>query len=71
MPANTGLPAGAPNWWPTRQAACQRGVDVEIDDIALYDNLLPGMQHGDIIQVFTNLRSASINNHLPAFEACS
>jgi hypothetical protein len=24
----------------------------------------------DIVQVFTNLQNASLNNHLPAFEAC-
>ena len=70
VPVDTDLPAGAPSWWPTVRDACAHGVWIEKDDIKLYDNLLPDITHGDIIQVFNNLRSASKNNHLPAFQAC-
>jgi hypothetical protein len=51
--------------------ACQAGVDAEIADAALYDELLPAVNHADLTQVFTNLRNASLNNHLPAFETCN
>ncbi len=54
-----------------RQAACQAGVQIETADAALYDVLLPIVTaHADLVQVFTNLQAASLNDHLPAFEAC-
>ena len=69
VPPNTGVVSTT---WPTRKAACATGVLVELDDIALYDRWLQSgfVKHSDIINVFTNLRSASINNHLPAFQGC-
>jgi hypothetical protein len=69
VPPNPGL-SPAPTWT-SLKAACQTGVDVEKDDIALYNNLLPTVQKADVIRVFTNLRSASLYNHLPAFDACN
>jgi len=51
--------------------ACQAGADAEIADAALYDKLFPEINHADITRVFTNLRDASLNNHLPVFEACN
>lgn len=56
-----------------RKAACQIGVDAEIHDIALYDRLLASgdIKHADLVQVFKNLRAASVNNHLPAFDRCN
>jgi hypothetical protein len=56
-----------------RAEACQIGVDAEKRDIALYDELLASdnIKHADMIQVFTNLRAASLNDHLPAFEQCN
>ncbi|NMB92914.1 MAG: hypothetical protein GYA26_01745 [Flexilinea flocculi] len=51
--------------------ACQAGVDAELADAALYDELLPSIEHSDIIRVFNNLKNASLNNHLPAFEKCN
>jgi len=56
-----------------RKEACQIGVDAEQHDIALYDDLLASeaVKHADMIQVFTNLRAASLNDHLPAFEQCN
>jgi hypothetical protein len=52
-------------------AACQTGVDAEIKDAALYDTLKPSVDNADILQVFANLQSASLNSHLPAFDACN
>jgi hypothetical protein len=55
------------------QDVCAIGVAAEIENARLYDeDLLPAVAgHPDIIQVFTNLRDASIENHLPAFERCA
>ena len=51
--------------------ACQAGVDAEIADAALYDELMSFTTHTDLINVYTNLQSASLNSHLPQFEACN
>jgi hypothetical protein len=57
----------------TLQEVCEIGVAAEIENARLYDeDLLPAVAgHPDIIQVFNNLRDASIDNHLPAFERCA
>lgn len=51
--------------------ACIGGRDAEIVNVALYDELLltPNLPK-DIAKVFTKLRTASLNHHLPAFEKC-
>jgi hypothetical protein len=54
----------------TLSEACQAGAQAEIADAALYDELVSVTTHSDILQVYRNLQSASLNNHLPAFEAC-
>jgi hypothetical protein len=55
----------------TKAAACQLGIDAEKADIALYDELLPQVSgNQDVTEVFQNLRAASQDNHLPAFERC-
>lgn len=51
--------------------ACAAGVEAEIENAALYDELMSNIDNQDIIIVFTALRDASINNHLPAFQRCS
>ncbi len=52
-------------------ASCALGASAEIADAALYDELLPLVQaHPDVVQVMQSLRSASLDNHLPAFERC-
>lgn len=51
--------------------ACQMGVDLEIADAALYDELLAKTSNPALIRVYTRLQAASLNNHLPAFEACA
>lgn len=50
--------------------ACAAAVQAEIDNAALYDELLSNVDNQDIIAVFTSLRDASLNKHLPAFERC-
>ena len=63
--------AGNPS--PTgKRGACTMGVSAERADIALYDELLPQVTaHPDVVQVLTNLRTASQDSHLPAFERCA
>jgi hypothetical protein len=55
-----------------RAAACQLGVAAEQADIALYDELLPQVTaYPDVTQVLQNLRAASQDQHLPAFQRCA
>lgn len=54
----------------TLTAACAAGVAAERENIAMYDALLGGELPADVRQVFSNNRSASALNHLPAFERC-
>ncbi len=50
--------------------AAEIGVMAEILNVAMYDDLLAKVgNYSSLLQVFTNLRAASLNNHLPAFEA--
>lgn len=65
FPSLQGLPV-----FSTLSEACQAGVAAEIADAALYDELIPITTHSDLIQVFENLRNASLDNHLPEFESC-
>jgi hypothetical protein len=69
VPANPGL-TSTPTWNVIADA-CQTGVDAEKVDAALYDTLKPQVNNADILRVFANLQAASLNNHLPAFEACN
>jgi hypothetical protein len=56
----------------TRTAACQQGIAAEQTDIALYDELLPQVTaYPDVTQVLQNLRAASQDQHLPAFQQCA
>ena len=50
--------------------ACQAAAAAEIADAALYDELIPLTTHTDVLRVYENLKRASLENHLPAFEAC-
>jgi hypothetical protein len=68
VPANPGL-ENEPAFTILAQA-CQAGVDAEIADAALYDTLKPVTTHTDLLQVYNNLQSASLNSHLPAFQIC-
>ncbi len=53
--------------------ACAIGVTAEIDNKGLYDGkLIPAAAaYPDIKAVFENLRDASQNAHLPAFQRCA
>ncbi|RPJ45067.1 MAG: DUF2202 domain-containing protein [Chloroflexi bacterium] len=68
VPLNPGL-ATQPTFTTLAQA-CQAGVTAEIADAQLYDTLKPVTTHTDLLQVYSNLQSASLNNHLPAFQTC-
>ena len=57
--------------WSTLTEGCQMGVIFEQVDAALYDELLLNNTNLMLIRVYTNLQQASLNNHLPAFEACN
>lgn len=46
---------------------CELGVAAEIDNIAMYNNLLAYASKNDVIDVLFRLQAASFNNHLPAF----
>ncbi len=69
VPANPGLAAATE--FSTLADACQAGVDAEIADAALYDELSAVTSHSDLLQVYSRLQSASLNSHLPAFESCA
>ncbi|RBQ29618.1 ferritin-like domain-containing protein [Aliarcobacter vitoriensis] len=49
---------------------CELGVAGEIDNIAMYNNLLNFAIDDDIVDVLFKLQAASYNNHLPAFRNC-
>ena len=51
--------------------ACEGGVQAEVDNAALYDQLFDMVDNPDIIRVFTALQRASETRHLPAFERCA
>jgi len=53
---------------PTWRANLERSVAGEIANVRLYDYLLGWVREPDVRQVFGNLRAASLNNHLPAFQ---
>jgi hypothetical protein len=66
------------NQWPgavpsfdTLADACAAGVQAEIENAALYDELFSMVDNAGIIQVFTNLQQASETRHLPAFQRCA
>jgi len=66
------------NEWPgnvptfdTVAEACAGGVQAEIDNAALYDQLFGMVDNTDIVRVFTALQQASETKHLPAFERCA
>lgn len=60
----------------TLQDAYQLGVDVEIEDGALYDELEAALatagetaDYPDVLRVFDNLQAASLDHHLPTFQS--
>ena len=59
---------GAVPHFPSVSEACKGGVVAEIENVRLYDTLFESTQRPDILAVFRNLRAASEERHLPAFE---
>ena len=54
----------------TRLEACEGGVAAELENIAMYDELLALDLPLDVVSVFTTLQAASLEQHLPAFQTC-
>ena len=50
------------------QAAAQAWAEGEVANIELYDKLLALTDDPQLVKVLNNLRSASLDSHLPAFE---
>ena len=68
VPENPGLTT--PPVFASLTEACQAGVDAEIADAALYDELKLVTTHADLLQVYDRLQKASLESHLPAFQLC-
>ena len=51
--------------------ACAEAAQAEIDNAALYDELLVGVENPRILRVFESLQKASESRHLPAFQRCA
>ena len=47
--------------------ACEAGVEAEVANIAMYEELLKSDLPDDVVKVFTKLMEASRDSHLPAF----
>lgn len=69
VPANPYL--GKVGFYNSVKEACLAGVQAEIDNVALYDEIEAMVSQQDILEVFSNLRWASQERHLPAFEHCA
>ncbi|MFA7602845.1 MAG: DUF2202 domain-containing protein [Novosphingobium sp.] len=50
--------------------ACENAIAGEIENIALYDRLIPLIEDSTVRQVLENLQAASRDRHLPAFRRC-
>lgn len=55
----------------TLTAACEMGIVAEKANIAMYNRFLDFTKESDVRIVFTNLQSASKDNHLRAFRRCA
>jgi len=51
-------------------AACEEAIAAEIENIALYDRLIPLVTDDAARTVLQNLQAASREKHLPAFNRC-
>lgn len=51
--------------------ACQVGVEAEVLNGGLYDELNYSTDRTDILEVYASLQRASLEKHLPAFERCA
>jgi len=62
--------AGTAPTFDTVRSACEAAVKAEIENGDLYDRIMSSTDRPDILRVFTNLRDASLERHLPAFQRC-
>lgn len=71
-----GVPLPANRWsgnvkrYPRVRDACEDAVEAEIANAALYERLMASTTRPDLLAVFANLRDASQERHLPAFQRC-
>lgn len=70
VPPNPWTLATVPHYG-TATEACRAAATAERANVAMYDELLRLDLPADVRQAFTNIRAASLLNHLPAFERCS
>ena len=71
VPDNLWSPETVPHFSAVGEA-CAVGVEAEIANVGVYDELLAGGGvPADVVQVFTSNRAASLDHHLPAFQRCS
>ena len=68
VPANTWI--GNIQSFDSLELACQAAVDAEIANANLYDQLFSMTDDPNLTRIFTNLRNASLNSHLPKFQEC-
>lgn len=54
----------------TALEACEAAVQAEVDNIALYDRLLPTIEDDAVRATLEDLQWASRERHLPAFQRC-
>ncbi|MEB3831445.1 ferritin-like domain-containing protein [Phormidium sp. CCY1219] len=52
-------------------AACQAGIQGELDNMEMYDRFFSVVREPDILDAFSRLQSASQQRHLPAFQRCA
>lgn len=69
VPENPWLGEVAP--FESIQQACQTGVEAEVANAELYEELFQMTDNADLIRVFMNLSRASSESHLPEFESCN
>lgn len=63
-------PGRAPRFANTREA-CEAGIAAEVANADIYERLMRSTTREDILAVFDNLRRASQERHLPAFQRCA
>jgi len=68
IPADTTVVGPLPD---SLAEVCAVGVQAEIDNDKLYQDMIGSIQEQDIKEVFISLAAASLDMHLPAFEKCS
>jgi hypothetical protein len=57
--------------YPSMQAACAASAEAEIANSEMYERLIASTDRADILNVLRNLRDASQQRHLPAFQRCA